>query len=304
MELGLSRVPFGVSDTQPQWLFIKRSLWVSWCMGPLYREQQQHLMWQQKKRSAMIQQTALLWVPREYWTVHHEAVQVLVGCIPIDLLLQEDYIIETRWRGKAWWIYWWFSVWESVKIQIDGRGFSGRTHKKNPQRVTTLIGATLRKYFPIVSSRMGPCGQLQRGLQFLTRHGGFLVKFVKHGKNIDTLCLICGVSETSKHIGLLWLSCLWGTEGKTGKGLYEQSPSATTKKNYLCYKSFTLLLGYKRRSSAEKLEEEDMVANEDQRWMKKKKVLLTVVGSNATLSMDCSPLLQASLLSYRQGRVE
>lgn len=82
-----------------------------------------NLSHRQKKRLASIQRTALLRVTRAYRSVSHEAVQVLAGELPIDLLLREESIKHVlKKEGSA-------SLPENLKARID----------ENPRKWKSII---------------------------------------------------------------------------------------------------------------------------------------------------------------------
>lgn len=189
---------------------------------------------------------ALLRVTRAYRSVSHEAMQVLTGSIPIDLLLREEYFRHKMKREGL------VDLPANLRERICGdpdrwkRILRENTLEEWSQRwVTTPKGATLRKYFPTVGSRMEntwvhPDYWVS---QFLTGHGGFRAKLKKHGLDIDPLCPTCGVPETAEHI---ILECI-AYEALRAKllretGLYVLTegdlPQLMSKENHPYFKAF------------------------------------------------------------------
>ena len=165
----------------------------------------QNLSHRQKCRLATIQRMALLRVSRSFRTVSHEAVQVLAGGIPLDLLLREDYYrYQIRRECLAA-----LPDYLRVRIRDDPRNWKKILREDtvedwNRRWLTTPKGATLRKYFPTVSSRLEATWVLPDYWisQILTGHGGFRAKLDQYGINIDPLCPSCGVPETAEHVVL------------------------------------------------------------------------------------------------------
>ena len=177
---------------------------------------------EQRGKLATTQRLALLRVTKAYRTVSHEAVQILAGEMPIDLILKEDVIrFDVKRHGLG-------SLPEGLRQRAEEE--PGRWKRLveedslrewNERWVRSEKGSTLRKYFPTVSSRME--AKWVRPdywtSQILTGHGGFRDKLNKHGKNINPLCPTCGIPDTAEHVVLscekmaghrAWLSRMTG----------------------------------------------------------------------------------------------
>ena len=206
----------------------------------------QNLSHRQKSKLATIQRTALLRVTRSYRSVSHEAVQVLAGGVPLDLLLREDMMRHMfKKNGSA-------GLPEHLKVRIDENPCKWKNiirddtlEEWNRRWVITPKGSTLRKYFPTVRSRLEarwivPDYWIS---QFLTGHGGFRAKLHCHGMDIDPLCPSCGVPETAEHI-IVDCTAFEELRAKLLRetGLYilteNDFPQLVTAENYPYYKDF------------------------------------------------------------------
>ena len=211
-----------------------------------------NLSYRQKRKLATIQRMALLRVTRSYRTVSHEAVQVLGGGIPLDLLLREDlYRYNIKRDDLA-------DLPANIRERIcdDPRRWKmilreDTLEQWNRRWVTTPNGSTLRKFFPTIKSRLEKKWVLPDYWvsQILTGHGGFRAKLFKHGKNIDPLCPTCGVPETAEHI-LVACTSYEALRAKLMRdtGLFVltegQLPQLMSEQNYPHFKSF--VCGWKK----------------------------------------------------------
>lgn len=133
----------------------------------------------------------------------HEAVQVLAGEMPLDLILREDTIkFDVKRRGLV-------ALPEELRQRIGEETERWRIKLRedslvrwNRRWVTSEKGSTLRKFFPTVYSRLEAkwVHPDYWSSQILTGHGGFRAKLNTHGKNIDPRCPTCGVLETAEHV--------------------------------------------------------------------------------------------------------
>lgn len=206
----------------------------------------ENLTQQQKKRLATVQRLALLRVTRAYRTVSHEAVQVLAGAMPLDLILKEDRLrflakrqgLEVLPEGLRRKIGETPDLWSGVVREDCIEEWNGRWE-------TSLKGATLRKYFPTVRSRLSATWVLPDYWvsQILTGHGGFRAKLRDHGKDIDPRCPSCGVPETAEHV-VLSCSAMDGHRARLARytGLYalseEDLPRLMEEEKYPYFKEF------------------------------------------------------------------
>lgn len=162
-----------------------------------------NLTQRQRKRLASTQRTALLRVTRAYRSTSHEAVQVLAGVVPLDLLLLEEVTKYAYKReGSA-------VLSEHTRMRIIENPSKWKRIIReetvqvwNQRWVATPKGSTLRKYFPTVQSRLQANWILPDYWisQFLTGHGGFRAKLHSLGQDIDPQCPTCGVPETAEHV--------------------------------------------------------------------------------------------------------
>ncbi|XP_066907905.1 retrovirus-related Pol polyprotein from type-1 retrotransposable element R1 4 [Halyomorpha halys] len=146
----------------------------------------QNLTQTQKRRLATIQRLALLRVTKTYRTESHEAVQVLAGAMPLDLILREDVLnygemlpeelrvglLQTL-SGKE------TPIWLSELLRSEDH-----THKRNSEIINSLLG------IPKVlndAGRSQQTGQTGWFSQFLFGSGRFNAKLHDLGKDADSL---------------------------------------------------------------------------------------------------------------------
>ena len=143
-----------------------------------------------KARSKLIrsQRMALLQVTKAYRTTSTEALQVIAGVIPIDLLVEIRAILHNKKRGRD--------------EAPDERTIVGEAIEKWQERwQTTSKGRTTFEYFDSIKDRLENCWVRpdHYTTQFISGHGDFNSKLKSFSfSEVDTC--ECGGIETAHHI--------------------------------------------------------------------------------------------------------
>lgn len=151
------------------------------------------------------QRRALIRVTRGYRTVSHEALQVLAGVMPIDLVLKEQVTSRlVRKRGLED-----LPRETQERIQVNPVRWKQVLRQEsldewNARWTAGARGSTLRRYFPTVQSRLSATWVEPNYWisQMLTGHGGFRAKLYEFRRSERQECPHCGELDTAEHVVL------------------------------------------------------------------------------------------------------
>lgn len=141
-----------------------------------------------KRKLLSVQRRVLLKVAKGYNTISHDAIRVLTGAIPIDLLIEE--------RVK---------IWEDKEAGID------RAESRSMRREETLDawqqrweqsekGRETFQYIPDVRRRLQQEWTMDHYLtQYVTGHGRFKANLRRFNLVEEDMCT-CGAAETASHV--------------------------------------------------------------------------------------------------------
>lgn len=172
------------------------------------------------------QRRALLCVTRAYNTVSTEALPVIAGIIPLDLLVYERYLLYRLKRGLD------YEQNGQIYLATDPNNLNERTVRSKIIKETTIViwqrrwegstkGRWTFEFFPDVNQRrlykwVIPTHNMT---QFLSGHGVFKAKLHGFGLTLDGSCS-CGEEQTCRH-ELFNCPRLEGPRARLRTGLWE-----------------------------------------------------------------------------------